>query len=221
MDVRVGLLLLCLLGANWCCDARQLEKPYLSEMQTSEDVIKKDNVCTLCEEYAGQALEYLNRNKTQTEILELLHQSCSQLHSYKQQCLTLVDYYTPLFFLEVSSIQPAEFCRKVNLCQQIVLISTQLREDSCALCHRVISEVLVKLKDPDTQLEIIEVLLKACKSTKEYEKKCKRMVFEYGPLILANAEQFLETRDICTVLHACDLPTTNSVEGGEKLLSDS
>lgn len=54
-------------------------------MQTSEDVIKNDNVCTLCEEYAGQALEYLDRNKTQTEILELLHQSCSQLHSYKQQ----------------------------------------------------------------------------------------------------------------------------------------
>ena len=54
-------------------------------MQTSEDVIKNDNVCTLCEEYAGQALKYLNSNKTQTEILELLHQSCSQMHSYKQQ----------------------------------------------------------------------------------------------------------------------------------------
>lgn len=68
------------------------------------------------------------------------------------QCLSLVDYYAPLLFLEASTIQPVELCRKVNLCQQIVLISRQLREDSCVLCHRVISEVLTKLKDPDAQV---------------------------------------------------------------------
>lgn len=69
-----------------------------------------------------------------------------------EQCITLVDYYAPLFFLEVSSVQPVEFCRKVNLCQQVAMISSQLREDSCGLCHRAVSEVLVKLKDPDTQV---------------------------------------------------------------------
>ncbi|XP_024017899.1 proactivator polypeptide-like 1 [Morus notabilis] len=228
MDVRAGLLLLFLLGANWRCDARQLDKPSLSEMhlryEKQDCKIQKDatdNICTLCEQYAGQALDYLRHNQTQNEILEILHQSCSQLRSLEQKCLSLVDYYAPLLFLEASMIQPMEFCRKVNLCQQIVLISRQLREDSCVLCHRVISEVLTKLKDPDTQLEIIEVLLKACKSTKDFEKKCKRMVFEYGPLILANAEQFLETKDICTLLHACDSPTVNSLEGEEKLHSDS
>lgn len=29
------------------------------------------------------------------------------------------------------------------------------------------------------------------------------MVFEYGPQVLANAEQFLETKDLCAALHAC------------------
>ncbi|TQE05917.1 hypothetical protein C1H46_008441 [Malus baccata] len=53
-------------------------------------------------------------------------------------------------------------------------------------------------------LEIIELLLKACNSVENYTKKCKRLVFEYGPLILTNAEQFLETTDICTALHACN-----------------
>ncbi|KAK4582228.1 hypothetical protein RGQ29_025410 [Quercus rubra] len=42
-------------------------------------------------------------------------------------------------------------------------------------------------------LEIIELLLKACNSMENYVKKCKKMVFEYGPLILANAEKFLES----------------------------
>ena len=32
------------------------------------------------------------------------------------------------------------------------------------------------------------------------------MVFEYGPVIMTNAEQFLETTDLCTMLHACEVP---------------
>ena len=34
--------------------------------------------------------------------------------------------------------------------------------------------------------------------------QCKKMVFKYGPMILIDAEQFLESNDICTILHACD-----------------
>lgn len=70
------------------------------------------------------------------------------------QCTIFVDYYAPLLFLEVSTIQPGEFCQKVNLCQQISIFSAQLHEDSCGLCHRAVSEILVKLKDPDTQVNI-------------------------------------------------------------------
>ncbi|KAM1525605.1 hypothetical protein ACFX10_010052 [Malus domestica] len=214
MDMRVGVLFLFVLAASWACDARQLTNLDLSvsksdhqwETQTFqvEEVVGNDNVCTLCEEFADQALDYLNENKTQTEIIEYLHQTCHQLRSFNQQCITLVEYYAPLFFLEVTSLQSSEFCRKVNLCQQVALFSSQFKEDSCGLCHRAVSEVLVKLKDPDTQLEIIELLLKACNSVENYTKKCKRLVFEYGPLILTNAEQFLETTDICTALHACN-----------------
>lgn len=36
------------------------------------------------------------------------------------------------------------------------------------------------------------------------------MVFEYGPLVLANAEKFLETTDICTTLRACKSKTSGS-----------
>ncbi|KAK6255578.1 hypothetical protein SCA6_016883 [Theobroma cacao] len=173
-----------------------------------EEVVKKvarnDNVCTLCEEFANEAIDYLSQNKTQTEIVEMLHKSCSRVPSFKQQCITLVDYYVPLFFMEVSSIRPEDFCQKVNLCQKVALISSQIREDSCGMCHRAIAEVLIKLKDPDTQLDIIELLLKGCDSMQNYVKKCKRIVFEYGPLILTNAEQFLETTDVCTILHACN-----------------
>ncbi|KAK4802739.1 hypothetical protein SAY86_000942 [Trapa natans] len=146
MDMRICLLLLFTLSAAWSSHARQL-----SEQHQQEDVSRNENLCTLCEEYAVQALDYLNNNITQIEVLQLLHERCSRMPTFKQQCITLVDYYAPLFFLEVSSIQPSEFCQKVNLCEQITLLSAQ-NEDSCQLCHQAVFEVLDKLKDPDTQV---------------------------------------------------------------------
>ncbi|KAK4795812.1 hypothetical protein SAY86_028138 [Trapa natans] len=199
MATRMCLLLFFMLCTIWRSGARQL-----SETQLNEDVSRNEKVCLLCEEYAAQALDYIGDNKTQTEILNLLHESCSRVPTFKQQCTSLVDYYAPLFFSEVSSIQPGDLCQKVNLCEQIALFSTQFREDSCQLCHHAVAEALDKLKDPETQMEVIETLMNACNSMdKKYVKKCKRMVFEYGPLVLANAEQFLETNDLCTALHAC------------------
>ncbi|KAL3536600.1 hypothetical protein ACH5RR_005061 [Cinchona calisaya] len=222
MDIRV-LLFLFLLSSSWFTNARELATTNLfptrsgiasvmhlygqqpkKEVQTAEGFGRNDQVCTLCEEFTVEAVNYLANNKTQTEILEILHKTCSKMRSFKQQCITLVDYYAPLIFLEISSVQPKEFCQKVDLCEEIVSISRSLSKNSCELCHNVVSEAITKLKDPDTQLEIVEVLLKACNAVQGYVEKCKRLVFEYVPVILVNAEQFLETKDICTMLHACD-----------------
>lgn len=38
--------------------------------------------------------------------------------------------------------------------------------------------------------------------------QCKRLVLDFGPLIFANAEKFLETTDICTALHVCNKTPT-------------
>ncbi|XP_077239162.1 saposin B domain-containing protein isoform X2 [Tasmannia lanceolata] len=198
MGVRLGLSFLLVLSLSWgYADARSLV------ISDALDV-KNERVCTLCEQFAAQAIYYLGENKTEVEIIDTLHQACSRLHSFKQECVSLVDYYAPLFFVEIALVDPADFCRKVNLCEEVPLVLPQKYQGSCVLCHHAVVEVLTKLKDPDTQLEIIEVLLKACdKVDKNYTKECKKLVFEYGPLILANAEQFLETTDICTSIHAC------------------
>ncbi|KAL3627960.1 hypothetical protein CASFOL_028062 [Castilleja foliolosa] len=156
--------------------------------------VNDERLCKLCEEFADQALNYLSENKTQTEIIDTLHKSCSKIPSFKQQCIVLVDYYAPLFFLEVSSIETDQFCRKVDLCEERVSISHRLSQDKCGVCHDVVSEALLKLKDPDTELEIVQLLLKTCNSIGKNVKKCKRLVFEYAPVILVNAEQFLETK---------------------------
>lgn len=65
------------------------------EDQASNGTTRDNQVCTFCEEFASQALDYLTENKTRTEIIDGLHVVCSQVHSFKQQVLPLlkmVDY---------------------------------------------------------------------------------------------------------------------------------
>ena len=45
----------------------------------------KPDVCALCEEYITKALDYLHENKTETEIISILHNTCHQLPSFKQK----------------------------------------------------------------------------------------------------------------------------------------
>ncbi|XP_042495903.1 uncharacterized protein LOC122074964 isoform X1 [Macadamia integrifolia] len=187
MGLRVGLLFLLVLGISWAfVDARTLlvsdlsvlkisyEEPK-SEIQASTVATTNERVCTLCEQYTAQALEYLGENKTQAQIIEELHLACHKLHSFKQQCITLVDYYTPLFFMELDTIQPEEFCWKMNLCEQELISPQEQKQDSCALCHHAVEEIVVKLKDPDTQLEIIEMLLKGCDAVENYAKEVRTL----------------------------------------------
>lgn len=169
-------------------------------------------LCQLCEQYSTEALFYLRQNETQTEILSVLHHACANLAPLKQQCITLVDYYIPLFFLEVSVVNPEEFCESVHLCKKGMMIRLPTHGDTCGLCHHVLIEVLTMLKDPDMQLEIVELLLKTCSKTENYAQQCKRLVLEYIPLILVKSQKFLETTDVCSVIHACKTGTQASME---------
>ncbi|CAA7389290.1 unnamed protein product [Spirodela intermedia] len=211
MAVRLGLLFLLLVSVNWVhADVRSIEA---SDLAVSEGKVKNENLCILCEQFAGQALDYLNDNKTQEEAIESLHHACSELHHLREQCILLVDYYAPLFFLEIGLVQPEQFCTKVNLCGAKLPVHLPKAEDACSVCEHAIVDVLTKLKDPETQLEIIEVLIKACNKVEQYKQQCKKLVFEYGPLILVNAEKFLETTDVCVTIRACKpSPTETAVE---------
>ncbi|KAM0953759.1 putative saposin-like type B, region 1, saposin B type, region 2 [Dioscorea sansibarensis] len=166
---------------------------------------RNGQICTLCEDFASQTLSYLNDNETQTMIINGLHRVCSKLYSLKHQCLELVDYYVPMFFVMVSQIQPKEFCEKFKLCEILTSFRLPNRDGPCKICHNLVVEVLTKLRDPDLQLEIIEMLLKACTKMDNYAQECKKIVFHYGPLILFDIEKYLETTDICAAIHVCNV----------------
>ncbi|XP_006338959.1 prosaposin-like isoform X1 [Solanum tuberosum] len=220
MDFKVCLFLV-LLGVV-CCTASELASPDLLIMKTEDvsalwisnlqaqrqlqllkDVSHSKALFTMCEKFTATALGYLANNKTQTKMLDLLLKTCSKMPVYKHECTAMVDQYVPLSFLKISTIKPDDICQKVDLCQKVVSISQQFSQNGCDLCHQVVRETLSKMKDPDTQSDILQLLLKACGSVEKYTNKCKKMVFKYAPVILINAEYFLEKNDVCTILFEC------------------
>ncbi|CAL4978071.1 unnamed protein product [Urochloa decumbens] len=160
-------------------------------------------LCQLCEQYSTEALLYLKQNETQTEILSILHHECTSLAPLKQQCITLVDYYVPLFFLEVSMVKPEKFCESVHLCKNGMKISLPTQEGTCGLCHHVLLEVLIMLKDPNTKLEVTDLLLKTCSKAQNYEQQARKHQWRachYLPLCEDDVNQkrrFLPWKSIC------------------------
>uniref|UniRef100_A0A0C9RXJ5 TSA: Wollemia nobilis Ref_Wollemi_Transcript_5758_1687 transcribed RNA sequence n=1 Tax=Wollemia nobilis TaxID=56998 RepID=A0A0C9RXJ5_9CONI len=165
--------------------------------------VHDDTTCAVCEQFVEEAVYYVDQNKTRSEILSALHQTCSKLKMFSTECDSLVDYYASLFFMELETVKPKEFCQKISYCSDSSSLSLKL-EQNCDLCRAAMSEVKAELEDPETKMKMIEMMLDGCKRVPTYTKECKRLVFEYGPVILTNMEKYLDSNDICSELHVCE-----------------
>ncbi|CAD5330535.1 unnamed protein product [Arabidopsis thaliana] len=195
MGGRFGVLLVLFL-LSWSCHATN---PIL--LEPFESAHDDNQVCELCDKYVTLVIDYLQDYDNQNELVEALHISCSQIPPLKKQCLSMVDHYTQLFFTQVSTIKSDQICKRLNLCQAVTpAFASQVHQGNCEACRETVSEVVTKLKDPET---------KECKSLNNYQDKCKKMVFEYGPLMLTDLQKFLEKKDVCTILHVCPGPATH------------
>ncbi|KAJ3680928.1 hypothetical protein LUZ60_015417 [Juncus effusus] len=226
MGSKEGFVLFLLLVFSWTvANARLIIKTDIivaeyitegSQDETNKLERKEDVVCTVCENFTTQAIEYIKQNETQEEIVQHLHKACSQIKSFEQQCNLLVDYYARLFFTEIYNINPKDFCKEVDLCESSVsYYSTLLKpkqNSTCVFCHHLVDEVLEKLKDPDSEFEILEMLLKECSKVQGHVQECKKIVLQYTPLILMNGEKFLEKNDICTAIKACPVNKEPSIK---------
>eukprot|EP00262_Sarcandra_glabra_P015836 TRINITY_DN4983_c0_g1_i1.p1 TRINITY_DN4983_c0_g1~~TRINITY_DN4983_c0_g1_i1.p1 ORF type:complete len:326 (-),score=45.72 TRINITY_DN4983_c0_g1_i1:143-1120(-) len=88
-------------------------------------------------------------------------------------------------------------------------------DQSCTTCRNAMNEILDDLKNPETKLKVIKVLLKACESLENHVTQCKKLVFEYGPLILTNLEKYLSNNDLCLTIHVCNDVASRTDEIGD------
>ncbi|TVU27374.1 hypothetical protein EJB05_29979 [Eragrostis curvula] len=155
-------------------------------------------VCSACEEFTNKAISYLSEKQTQDKIVEIIHDACSHTFSLEQKCVELMDSYATLLFAKINEIRPEEFCKQYGLCRNIALFSGVTSDSTCVFCHHVLDKVMSKLKDPDAEFEIIQILIKECNKIEGHVQQCKRLVLQYIPLILVNGEKFLEKNDVCS-----------------------
>jgi saposin len=52
-------------------------------------------------------------------------------------------------------VTPEKFCESVHLCRKGTMLRLPSRGDTCGICHHVLVEVLIMLKDPDMQVTAI------------------------------------------------------------------
>lgn len=192
-------------------DSRPIYDEQIATTKIPVPVERGCPLCSTCEMFTNKSVSYLSQKETQDDILEILHGACSQTFSLAEKCVEFVDSYASLLFAKVAEIKPDEFCKQYGLCRDAAILSAAKSESTCAFCHQLIDEVLSKMKDPDAQFEIIQLLIKECNKVQGHVQQCKRMVLQYVPLILANGEKFLEKKDVCTLMQACDASQKRAV----------
>ncbi|XP_023158099.1 uncharacterized protein [Zea mays] len=119
-------------------------------------------LCSACENFTSEAVTYLGKEQTQDRIMEFLHDACSQSFSFEQKCVELMDSYATLLFAKITEIRPEAFCKRYGLCRDTALLSGVGSDSTCVFCHHLLDEIMSKLKDPDAEFEIIQILVKEC-----------------------------------------------------------
>ena len=119
----------------------------------------------------------------------------------------MVDYYAPLIFVEITTSSPKEFCQKMSICSDSSTLALNRQQNNCDVCESAIIEIEMHLKDPETKMKVIEMLLNGCKRVPGHEQECRKLVFEYGPLLLTNLEKYLDSNDIFSQIHVCEHAT--------------
>lgn len=166
-----------------------------------------DKTCAMCEELIEEATYYVSQNTTQAQVLVALHQTCSKLGVFGTECHSMVDYYAPLIFVEIATISPKEFCQKMSICSDSSSLALNRQQINCDVCESALNEIETHLKDPETKMKMIEIMLDGCERVPGHVKECKKLVFEYGPLMLTNLEKYLDSNDICSQIHVCEHAT--------------
>jgi saposin len=165
--------------------------------------IASAKTCALCQDFATDALSYLERNATKAKIIGALHLACSRLDEISKQCDLLVDIYAPDLMAHLDDLTPEELCEITHLCQPTKTAIRAVKRNDCAICQFVVLELKIKLKDPVTQAKILDVLLNGCSRVQNHVDECKMIVTQYAPFILANLDNILDADALCSRIGAC------------------
>jgi hypothetical protein len=69
-----------------------------------------------------------------------------------------------------------------------------------------VMEIRDKIADPQFQAEVEKYLKNLCTKFGDYKDICVQYVNQYGPIVFALAEDYLDPRHTCVILRMCPAP---------------
>ncbi|KAG9438958.1 hypothetical protein H6P81_019123 [Aristolochia fimbriata] len=186
----------------------------VAELNSSEE-ISPEFVCLSCLQVSREVEKVLTDPTLLEKAGTVSADICNLMpSSYQVKCMEMSEMYVrqAILFLQ-GYFSEENLCNSTGLCPEaassLLHLSTveEIKvpdERSCSTCRNAVAQLQQDLDDPELKIKVIRALLKACENTGDHAKECKKIVFKYGPLILANLDKYLTDTDLCYTLHLCD-----------------
>ncbi|XP_045625830.2 LOW QUALITY PROTEIN: prosaposin [Procambarus clarkii] len=180
-------------------------------------------VCVLCELTMMQLDQFLLRNATKNEIIEVVDFICAHIPGTLQDdCIGFVEEYgDAIIKLLVNEMNPKVVCQQIKLCKPPSFTGLRamanLQLDKCQVCKGVVSYVDEKLKDGEATTTIDTILEEVCRLFPQNTKEqCRNIVEVYGPYLVNLLAELGNPEKVCQEIELCPNNSPVRLLGGDK-----
>uniref|UniRef100_A0A8C6I4D1 Proactivator polypeptide-like 1 n=1 Tax=Mus spicilegus TaxID=10103 RepID=A0A8C6I4D1_MUSSI len=198
----------------------EMEMPRTNELQMQLGL-----TCDVCLNVVQELDKWLVTNSTEALISHTLERVCTVVpEPLVQQCITLVDTYSPELVQLVSKVTPEKVCETIKLCgskrrarsiSRAVATTPSLPVDEenqgsfCQGCKRLLGMSSQNLDHKSTKRDILNAFKGGCRILPlPYVMQCNRFVAEYEPVLIESLKFMMNPTDLCKKMGACHGPKT-------------
>ncbi|XP_012371828.1 proactivator polypeptide-like 1 [Octodon degus] len=199
----------------------------LPEM-TSEAQKASGLTCEVCLGIIKEMDQWLASNGTEVFITHSLERACSIMPpSIVQQCIVMVDTYSPALVEMVTQITPEKVCTTLRLCSRRrsarslsrwslattapppppVLLDEENQGSFCSSCKRLFHLSSENLELKSTKRDILMAFKGGCRILPlPYRIECNRFVTQYEPVFIQSVKEMIDPLAVCKKMGACHAP---------------
>lgn len=193
----------------------EMELPRKNELQMQLGL-----TCDVCLNVIQELEKWLETNSTEALISHTLERVCSIMpEPIIQQCVTLVDNYSPSLVELVSKIAPDKVCETIRLCgskrqarsisRTVTTAPSPLMDEEnqgsfCQGCQRLLGMSSQNLDRKSTKRDILNAFKGGCRILPlPYVLQCNRFVAQYEPVLIESLRFMMNPTDLCKKMGAC------------------
>ncbi|XP_016051282.1 PREDICTED: proactivator polypeptide-like 1 [Miniopterus natalensis] len=197
----------------------------LSPGKRNEMQMKAGLTCEVCLQVIQELDQWLDSNSTEALISHALERVCGVMPtSIVQQCVAMVDAYSPALVEFVTRVPPEKVCRAVRLCSSQRRLARALHEaratplpplldnrdnqgSFCNGCKRLLGVSARNLERKSTKRGILQAFKGGCRILPlPYMIQCNRFVDQYEPVLIATLAEMMDPTALCARVGACHAP---------------